>query len=581
MIHELRQFSTRSRTALLVVTGILLLVVFSFAAQAQDFDLIVHHGRIVDGSGNPWYRADLGIRGNRIVFIGDLSHASAKQTIDAHDHIVAPGFIEMMGGDSYTLIADPVSAESKLQQGITTMLVGEGESEAPQNDFTLKEIQKQYPNAVINWHSFAEYSELLTKHGIGMNVIHNVGAAQVREIVIGDTSRAPTPEELERMKALVVEAMQQGAVGISSALIYPPGSYASTQELVALGKATAPYGGIYLTHVRDESGKLLEAIDEAISIGERAGIPVHIYHLKAAGAENWRLIDAALQRIQAARDRGIDVTADAYPYLYNGLALGAFIPPEAYSAGYDALIRSLSDSAVRQKLETQIKTRSDWENWYLHIGADWNNVLIAKVPQGMNARYEGLSLHQVAVMRGQNDWATFFDLVQHGNPSVSPRSMNEEQKRAIYREPWVSICSDASPSNPATDPHVHPRTFGSFPRIYAMYVRDEHVLTLEDAVRKMTSLPADLLGLYDRGRIAPGMAADLVIFDPDKIQDTATFAKPAVYPTGIDTVLVNGILAVDHGRGTGEMAGEVLLHRASISMNGSANGPTSGERDVP
>lgn len=581
MIRGLRPLSTRTGTAPFVVTGILLLVVFAFAAQAQDFDLIVRHGRIVDGSGDPWYRADLGIRGNRIVSIGDLSHALAKQTIDAHDHIVAPGFIEMMGGSSYPLIADPVSVESKLQQGITTMLVGEGSSEAPQNDFTQSRLRKTHPGVAISWDNFAEYFELLTKHGIGMNVIHNVGAAQVREIVIGDTDRAPTPEELEKMKALVVEAMQQGAVGISSALIYPPGSYASTQELVALAKATAPYGGIYLTHMRDESSKLLEGIDEATSIGEQAGIPVHIYHLKAAGAENWHLIDAALQRIQTARERGIDVTADAYPYLYNGLALGALIPPEAYVSGYDALIQSLSDPAVRQKLKTQIETRSDWENWYLHTGSNWNYVLIAKVSRGMDVRYEGLSLHQVAVMRGQDDWTTFFDLVQQGDPSVSVRSQNEEQKRAIYRESWVSICSDASPSNPSTNPYEHPRTFGSFPRIYAKYVREEHVLTLEDAVRKMTSLPANLLGLYDRGRIAPGMAADLVIFDPDKIQDTATYAKPAVYPVGIDTVLVNGILAVDHGRYIGEMAGEVLLHKASMFTNEPANGPTSGERAVP
>jgi N-acyl-D-aspartate/D-glutamate deacylase len=312
--------------------------------------------------------------------------------------------------------------------------------------------------------------------------------------------------------------------------------------------------------MRNESGDLLAAIDEAISIGQQAGIPVHIYHLQAAGAENWHLVDEALKRIQAARDRGIDVTADAYPYLYNGLDLGSFIPPEAYSNGHAALFQSLADPKVREKLETEIKTRTDWENWYLHVGSDWNNVLIAKAPPDMDARYEGLSVHQVAVLRGRDDWTAFFDLVQHGDPSVDPKSMNEDQKRAIYRAPWVSISSDASPSDPAKDAHVHPRTFGTFPRIYATYVREEHVLTLEDAVRKMTSLPADLLGLYDRGRIAPGMAADLVIFDPDKIQDMATYAKPAVYPAGIDMVFVNGTLAIDHGKSTGEMAGTVLSH---------------------
>jgi N-acyl-D-amino-acid deacylase len=572
IVRGSRRHSCSTAMATCAIFSVLLQLLFVSSGRAQPFDVVVRHGRIVDGSGNPWYRADLGIRGSRIVVIGDLAHTSAKQTIDAHDDVVAPGFIDMMGGDSYVLVEEPNSVDSKLQQGCTTMLVGEGYSEAPQNDVTAKALQKEYPKADVTWHSFKEYSDLLTRHGIGMNVIHNVGAAQVREIVLGDTNRrAPTPEELDKMKALVTEAMQQGAVGISSALIYPPGNFATTQELVALATAVAPYGGIYLTHVRDEGSHLLEGIAEAISIGEQAGIPVHIYHLKAAGAENWHLIDAALQRIQAARNRGVEVTADAYPYLYNGLNLGSFIPPDAYSAGKEALERSLAGPTVRQHLEIQIKARSDWENWYLHIGSDWNNVLIAKVPPDMDTQYEGLSLHQVAVLRGKDDWTTFFDLVQQGDPSVSPRSMNEEQKRAIYREPWVSISSDASPADSAVDAHVHPRAYGTFPRIYAKYVREDPVLTLEDAVRKMTSLPADLLGLFDRGRIAPGMVADLVIFNPDRIQDTATFTKPAVYPKGIDDVFVNGVLAIDHGRATGELSGKVLSHKSPASAPGTTN----------
>jgi N-acyl-D-amino-acid deacylase len=552
-----------SRPAMACAMVALLLAVPAVRAQQQSFDILIRHARIVDGGGNPWFRADVGISGKHIAAIGDLAGATAAQIIDAHDHVVAPGFIEMMGGDSYVLIDDPVSAQSKLQQGCTTLFVGEGDSEAPQNDFTAGLFTGDTPGAKVTWHNFAEYFALLRQHGIGMNVVHNVGAAQIREVVIGDTNRPPTPEELEKMKALVAEAMQQGAVGLSSALIYPPGNYATTKELVELAKVAAQYGGIYLSHIRNESGDVLGAIDEAISIGEQAGIPVHIYHLKAAGAENWHLIDAALDRIQAARDRGLDVTADAYPYLYNGLALSALVPPQEFSQGRAAFLRTLSDIKVRQRLENEIKTRSDWENWYLHVGADWNNVLIAKVPQGMDPRYEGLSIHQAAQLRGQDDWTTFFDLIAQGDPAVSPKSMNEEQKRAIYRKAWVSISSDASPSDPARDAHVHPRTYGTFPRIYAKYVREEHVLTLEDAVRKMTSLPADLLGLYDRGRIAPGMAADLVIFDPATIQDTATFAKPAVYPTGIDMVLVNGVVAVDHGKATGVAAGEVLLHSGS------------------
>jgi N-acyl-D-amino-acid deacylase len=540
------------------------------AAQASEFDIVILHGRIVDGSGKPSYSGDLGIRGKRIAAIGDLSRAVARRTVDASNQIVAPGFMETMGGNSYVLIEDPVSVESKLRQGCTTMLVGEGISEAPQSDATAKLIELRDPVAKVTWRNFTEYFQLLTQRGIGMNVIHNVGAAQVRQIVIGDTDRDPTPEELEKMKALVAEAMQQGAVGLSSALIYPPGSFAKTHELVELARVASQYGGIYFTHMRSESGGLLAAIDEAVSVGEQARIPVHIYHLKAAGAENWHLINEALKRIQAARDKGIDVTANTYPYIYNGLNLGSFIPPDAYAAGRKGLIESLANLSTRQKLETEIKSRTDWENWYLHVGGDWNKVLITmdggwamKLRVGLNTGDGGLSLHQAAVLEKKDDWTEFFDLIQNGDPEVAPRSMNEEQKDAIYREPWVSISSDASPADPATDAHVHPRAFGTFPRIYAKYVRGEHVLTLEDAVRKMTSLPADMMGLSDRGRIAPGKAADIVIFDPNKIQDTATYAKPATYPTGIDFVLVNGTVAVDHGTSTGELSGEVLLHSYS------------------
>ena len=537
------------------------------AAQAPEFDIVIRHGRIVDGNGNPWFRADVGIRGKRIAAIGDLSHAAARRTIDAGDQVVAPGFIEVMGGASYGIIEDPVSAQSKLQQGCTTMLVGEGISEAPQNDLTAKAIETRDFQAKVSWRNFSQYFQLLRQHGIALNVVHDVGAAQVRMVVMGDTDREPTPQELEKMQALVAEAMQQGAIGLSSALIYPPGSYAKTRELVALAEVAGQYHGIYLSHMRNESSELLPAIDEAISIGEQANVPVHIYHLKAAGVENWHLIDAALKKIQASRDRGIDVTADTYPYVYNGLDLGAFIPPEAYAAGRQKLFRSLADPAVRRKLEADIKTRSDFENWYLHAGGDWNNILItlaggwsAAIPQGANADIGGLSVHQAAVLAKVDDWTEFFDLIQHGDPEVAVRSMNEEQKNAIYREAWVSVSSDATPADPVKDAHVHPRAFGTFPRIYAKYVREEHVLTLEDAVRKMTSLPADMMGLFDRGRIAPGMAADLVIFDPDKIQDTATYAKPAVYPTGIAMVLVNGTVAIDHGTSTGKLSGEVLTH---------------------
>jgi N-acyl-D-aspartate/D-glutamate deacylase len=363
------------------------------------------------------------------------------------------------------------------------------------------------------------------------------------------------------MQQMVTDAMQQGCVGVSTALIYPPGSYAKTAEIVALSKIAARYGGVYFSHIRNESSGLLDAVQEAIEIGHEAGIPVHIYHLKAAGQENWDLVPKALALIEHARDRGIDVTADAYPYIYNGISLSSFIAPWHFAAGPEAFVKTLSDPSVRASLKTEIETRTDWENWYMHVGRDWGNVLVADVPKGVDPRYAGMSIAQIAEAQKVDVWMAFFDLVQRGDVTVDAKSMNEEQKREIYSKEFVSISSDAPPSYLETAAHAHPRTFGTFPRILAKYVRDEHVMTLPDAIRAMTSLPATQLRLNDRGYIALGMAADIVIFDPDKIQDTATFAQPASYPVGIHYVVVNGKLAADNGKMTDELAGEVIRHR--------------------
>ncbi|MGH9453501.1 MAG: N-acyl-D-amino-acid deacylase family protein, partial [Terriglobia bacterium] len=411
------------------------------------------------------------------------------------------------------------------------------------------------------WTNYAQYFAILSQKGIALNVIHDVGAAQVRSLVLGDRDVAPTPAQLRQMEDLVAQAMQQGTVGVSTALIYPPGSYAKTPELVALSKVAARYGGIYLSHVRNESSGVLAAIQEAIEIGEQAHIPVHIYHLKAAGEENWSLVPKELALIEEARSQGLDVTADAYPYLYNGLDLSSFIPPWHFANGRDAFIRTLSSPSVRSAVRREIETRADWENWYLHVGRNWGNVLVADVPPGINPQFAGMSIAEIAQVRGTDPWTVFFDIVEHGNSTVNCRSMNREQKREIYSKDFVSISSDAEPTDPAVSPHAHPRAFGTFPRILARYVRQEHLLTLPDAVRAMTSLPADQLKLYDRGRIALDMAADLVIFDPSTVQDTATYAHPGSYPIGIHYVLVNGQLAVDNGKVTTVLAGEVLRHQ--------------------
>lgn len=529
---------------------------------SKPFDVLITGGRVIDGTGNPWFVADVGIRGGVIAEVGRLAGRPAARTIDATGLVVAPGFIDMMGGSSLPLLLDPVSAESKLRQGITTMMVGEGDSLAPQNDRTAAQ-EIEGASFKINWRTYAEYFALLEKKGIAMNVIHNVGAAQVREVVIGDEDRAPTPEQLAQMKALVAQAMKDGSVGLSTALIYPPGTFAKTEELIELSKVAAQYGGVYFSHMRNESKHLLDAIQEVIRIGKEAGIPVHIYHLKAAGEENWPLMAQALALIQQARDQGVDITADIYPYIRNGLGLRALVHPRHFAGGADAFVRSLATPSVRQEIRHEMETTSDWENWYRWVGSNWDNVLISSAGPKGDSALNGLSVEAAAKRRGVDAWALFFELIREGDPFVSPKSMNEGQKQAALRASFVSIDCDAAPLNPANaaaglGQSTAPRAFGTFARILAKYVREEHVISLEDAVRKMSSLPANTLRLWDRGRISPGFRGDVLVFDPARVQDTATFDKPLSYSVGFDYVLVNGTLVIDGGRATGALPGSVL-----------------------
>jgi N-acyl-D-aspartate/D-glutamate deacylase len=533
-----------------------LLAVPLSSGDSDSFDLVISGARVIDGSGNPWYRADVAIRDGVIAEIGDLSHRASARIIDARGMVLAPGFIDMMGGTTLPLLLDPVTAQSKLRQGVTTMMAGEGDSMAPQDERTIRDLN--LPADIPHWNTFEEYDRMLDAKGIGINIIHNVGAAQVRRVVIGDEDLAPTPAQMEKMKAIVAMAMQDGCIGLSTALIYPPGTYAKTEEIIELARVAAQYGGVYFSHMRNESGQLLEAIQETIRIGEEAHIPVHIYHLKAAGQDNWPLMAKALLLIQSARDRGVDVTADIYPYIRNGIGLGSFIHPKHYAKGPDAFLATLSNPKVRAELRQEIESTSDWENWYRHVGKNWDNVLVVQVPPTMDKRYEGKSIQEIAALRGSDPWTTFFDLVQQGPVDVDPKSMDENQKDEALRARFVSIGSDAEPMNPSTSTYAHPRTFGTFPRILAKYVREEKVISLEDAIREMTSLPANELHLRDRGRIAPGLAADLVLFDSEKVRDTATFAKPLSYSIGVEYVFVNGKLAIDCGQSTGVLAGKVI-----------------------
>jgi N-acyl-D-amino-acid deacylase len=546
--------------------GALLLAAVTLPVAAESFDVLIVNARIVDGGGNPWYRGSVGVRDGRIVAVGRIEDAQARRTIDAADRVVAPGFIDLMAQDTVIYLTDPVSALSELRQGVTTHISGEGASAAPQNERTMSK-PVVVDGKPVRWSSYAEYFQILERKGLPINVAYNVGAAQVREVVMGEGNREPKPAELEKMKALVEQAMRDGAHGISTSLIYPPGAYAKTEELIELSKVAARFGGFYSTHMRNESSGLLPAIDEALRIGREAGIPVHIYHLKAAGKRNWPLMAPALRKIAAARADGQDVTADIYPYIRNGLGLISLLPPSHFTQGSKKAHDSLSDPAVRRKLKAILEQPDgDWENWYQHVGADWDKVQITGTGS-YDKSVDGMSIAAAARKENKDPWDMFFDLAQ-ADAGCAPESMNEEQKQRALRAPFVMVETDNGPMNPADGTVVHPRAFGAFPRLFAKYVREDGVLTMEEAVRRSTSMVANRVGLLDRGRIAPGMAADLVIFHPDRIRDVATFENPLQYSEGLDYVMVNGGFAIDDGKATGANVGRVLRHRQATSVAG-------------
>ena len=562
-------YCTVHSTAVAFATSVAVVALFGCAPseggtsgsdREVPFDVLISGARVIDGTGNPWFRADVGIRGDVIAEIGSLSNRDATRTIEARDRIVSPGFIDMMGQSSLVLITDPPSAESKLRQGITTYLSGEGGSPAPQSAET-QSSPLIIEGDTVRWSTYAEYFAIMERFGIPINVVHDVGLTQVRRVVLGEGDIQPTAAQLEEMKALVRQAMEDGAVGTSTSLIYPPAVYAQTEELIELTRVAGEYGGVYFTHMRNESHAVLEAIQEAIAIGEGAGVPVHIYHLKAAGQDNWPLMSDALALIDSARAEGMDVTADIYPYIRNGIGLGSFLHPRHYAEGTDVFLATLSDTEVRSRLKEEVEGTSDWENWYRHVGMDWNNVLIVSAP---DPSVINLSVAGAAEVLGTDVWSAFFNLVQNGGVSVNPKSMNEEQKWQALRADFVMIDTDASPVNPETTASSHPRAFGAFPRVIAKYVREDGVLTLEDAVRRMSSLAAHRLGLYSRGVVAPGMIADLVVFDEEELRDDADFGADAMqYALGVDYLFVNGTLVIDDGQMMDTRPGRLLKRSGS------------------
>ena len=528
------------------------------------YDLIIEHGRVVDGTGAPWFAADVGIRAGRVAAIGQLDKATAKRRINAAGRVVAPGFIDMLGQSELTLLVNP-QVPSKIFQGITTEITGEGESVAPVNAAIAKEASPKFEHYGItqDWTDFTGYFARLEKQGVGINIGTYVGATTVREMVVGYADRAASPDELTRMQAIVATAMRQGALGVSTSLEYAPAPYASTEELIALASTAAQFGGIYATHMRSEQESIIASIEETTRIGREAHIPVEIWHLKAGGVGNFGLMPEIVARIDRARAAGVDIAADTYAYPAWNNDLSAFIPPWAHEGGDARLIERLKDTAVRARLKTELATAAtDWDNEWRSVPGP-EAILIATVLNPKLVDLQGRSLAEIAKSRGTDPMDTLFDiLVEDGaRTSVTVFAMSEPDIALAAVQPWVSFCNDSegtSPEGLLGKEFPHPRAYGTFPRVLRKYVREERRMRLEEAIRKFTSLPASRLRLNDRGVLKAGLWADIVVFDPEQITDRATFSAPKQLSVGMQWVLVNGVPVIADGVSTNALPGRVL-----------------------
>jgi dihydroorotase/N-acyl-D-amino-acid deacylase len=550
--------------SLVTVFLIILVCTARTAAAAQAFDVLIRNGHLMDGTGSPWYSGDIGIRNGRIAALGRLHDATAKTTIDAKNLLVTPGFIDMLGQSEMTILVEP-HLPSKIFQGITTEITGEGNSAAPISDRTIESDRPGYEHLKISpdWRTLAQYFGRLERQGMGINLATYVGATSVRRVVIGDDNRAPSPQELQQMKQLVADSMRDGAFGLSTALQYAPAPYASTGELIALASEAGRYGGIYSTHMRSEQNGIMQALDETIRIGREAHVPVEIWHLKTAGKSQWGKMKEVIAKIENARASGVDVTADTYAYTawFNGFS--AFVPPWAHDGGEAKLIERMKDPATRARIRKDMTTQTtEWDNEWLAIPGP-ESILICVVQNPALRPLQGKTLAQVAASRHQDPIDALLDILieDKAYTSVAVFGMEENDVALALAQPWVAIDNDSqgtAPTGILGQEHPHPRAYGTFPRVLRKYVREEHRLTLQDAIRKFTSLPAQRLGLTDRGVLKQGMWADIAIFDPEQIHDVATFENPNQLSVGIQYLLVNGVPVIAGGKATNALPGKVL-----------------------
>jgi N-acyl-D-amino-acid deacylase len=517
-------------------------------ALAQPYDILIRHGRIVDGAGNPSFIGDVAILNGRIAAMGNLPGATAQRVIDAAGMVVAPGFIDIHNHSDYTVVADG-DAQSMIRQGVTSMIFGEGGSAAPADG-------KQ------GWTDFRGYFALLMKQGISTNIGSYVGSSQIWTNVHGERAGPPTAAELSRMEALVLQAMEQGALGVASSLSGPPGAWIDTATLVAMCKAAAPYGGIYSTHMRTEGQGVFESVAEAIEIGRRAGVPVDIIHLKLADRKLWGQMPELVSTIRQARANGQDVTANVYPYRAGQNDLASIIPPWAHEGGAQAMTERLKDPSLRTRLRDEIEHGIPGSDWYDHYTATgtWDGMLLVSLSNPAYKKYEGRRMNEVIQAVGADPLDVLFKLLEDNRGTVPTIYFHHDENDMRYAlaQPFISIGSDGTAVKEDSPGHPHPRYFGTFPRVLGRYVRDEKVIALEDAVRKMTSANAARIHVYDRGLLRPGIWADVTVFDPKTIIDNATYEKPQQYATGVEYVLVNGKVVLDHGRHTGARPGSII-----------------------